>query len=34
EGGSGGGTIVSTGTPQENAQTKTSYTGKDFKKRI
>lgn len=32
EGGSGGGTIVATGTPEDIAQTKSSYTGKYLKK--
>lgn len=31
EGGSGGGTIVATGTPEDIAQTKSSYTGKYLK---
>lgn len=31
EGGSGGGTIVATGTPEDIAQTKSSYTGKHLK---
>ena len=32
EGGSGGGTIVGTGTPEEIAQNKNSYTGQYLKK--
>ena len=31
EGGSGGGTIVATGTPEDIARTKSSYTGKYLK---
>ncbi|KMR46796.1 hypothetical protein EX85_15230, partial [Staphylococcus aureus] len=34
EGGSGGGTIFLAGTPQEISQTKTSYKGKNLKKKI